>query len=193
MNRQIGLILSLFLLAEMLAFSGCSENGVQNETNATEEINGTVGGDENMNFQIIKVFSSAFEPNGTIPAKYTCDGENVSPPLRFEDVPEATESLALILDDPDAPRGTFTHWVVWNIEPVSNIEEDTIPGVEGVNDFQKIGYGGPCPPSGTHRYVFRVYALDKQLELKAGAGRKDLETAMIGHILAEGELVGKYR
>jgi Raf kinase inhibitor-like YbhB/YbcL family protein len=193
MNRQIGLILSLFLLAEMLAFSGCSENGVQNETNATEEINSTVGGDENMNFQIIKVFSSAFEPNGTIPAKYTCDGENVSPPLRFEDVPEATESLALILDDPDAPRGTFTHWVVWNIEPVSNIEEDTIPGVEGVNDFQKIGYGGPCPPSGTHRYVFRVYALDKQLELKAGAGRKDLETAMIGHILAEGELIGKYR
>ena len=193
MNRRIELILSLFLLAAILAFSGCNENGIKNETNATEEINGTVGGDKNMNFQIIKVFSSAFEPNSTIPAKYTCDGANVNPPLRFEDVPEATESLVLILDDPDAPTGTFTHWIVWNIEPVSNIEEDNIPGVEGINDFKKIGYGGPCPPSGTHRYVFRVYALDKQLELKAGASRKELETAMIGHILAEGELVGKYR
>jgi hypothetical protein len=145
-----------------------------------------------MNIQSIKVFSSAFASNGSIPGKYTCDGQNINPPLEFESIPEEAESLVLIVDDPDASPKTFTHWIVWNIEPVAKIEEDSIPGVEGLNDFKKIGYGGPCPPSGTHRYFFRVYALDKTLELKAGAGRKDLENEMIGHIIAEGELMGKY-
>jgi Raf kinase inhibitor-like YbhB/YbcL family protein len=179
------------LVAGLLLISGC----VQKE-NAEAPINkespDTGKGDESVNIQNIKVFSSAFESKGSIPKKYTCDGENVNPPLEFEGIPEEAESLVLILDDPDAPTKTFTHWIVWNIEPVAKIEEDTIPGIEGTNDFKKIGYGGPCPPSGTHRYFFRVYALDRQLELKAGAGRKELESEMIGHIIAEGELMGKY-
>lgn len=145
-----------------------------------------------MNIQNIKVFSSAFEANRTIPRKYTCDGKNLNPPLELKGIPEEAESLVLIIDDPDAPMKVFTHWIVWNIEPVAKIEEDSIPGVEGINDFRKIGYGGPCPSSGTHRYFFRVYALDRKLELKAGAGRKELESEMIGHIIAEGELIGKY-
>ena len=149
-------------------------------------------GDENMDIQNIKVFSSAFESNDTIPRKYTCNAENINPPLEFRGIPEKAESLVLIIDDPDAPMKVFTHWIVWNIVPIAKIDEDSIPGVEGINDFWKIGYGGPCPPSGTHRYFFRVYALDKQLGLKAGKSRKELESEMTGHIIAEGELMGKY-
>jgi Raf kinase inhibitor-like YbhB/YbcL family protein len=179
------------LLAGMLLISGCVQNE-KAETPANNESPEAGKGDENMNIQNIKVFSSAFAANVSIPGKYTCDGTNVNPPLEFEGIPEDAESLVLIVDDPDAPMKTFTHWIVWNIEPVAKIEEDSIPGVEGRNDFKKIGYGGPCPPSGTHRYFFRVYALDRQLELKAGAGRKELEKEMVGHIIAEGELMGKY-
>ena len=171
--------------------SGCAENK-STEAPVNEGFPEAGKGDKSMDIQHIKVFSSAFVSNGSIPGKYTCDGENVNPPLEFEGIPEEAESLVLIMDDPDAPMKTFTHWIVWNIEPVAKIEEDTIPGVEGINDFRKIGYGGPCPSSGTHRYFFRVYALDRQLELKAGTGRKDLENEMIGHIIAEGELMGKY-
>jgi len=145
-----------------------------------------------MDIQNIKVISSAFESNDTIPRKYTCNAENINPPLEFRGIPEKAESLVLIMDDPDAPMKVFTHWIVWNIVPIAKIDEDSIPGVEGINDFRKIGYGGPCPPSGTHRYFFRVYALDKQLGLKAGKSRKELESEMIGHIIAEGELMGKY-
>ena len=174
----------------MLLISGCIQNN--NEKNTTKESPDTGKGDENVDIQNIKVFSSAFEANSTIPRKYTCDGENINPPLELEGIPEEAESLVLIIDDPDAPMKIFTHWIVWNIEPVAKIEEDSIPGVEGMNDFRKIGYGGPCPSSGTHRYFFRVYALDRKLELKAGAGRKELESEMIGHIIAEGELIGKY-
>ncbi len=189
-NRKGNAVILIFLLAGMFVISGCVQN--ENGKPASEESPDTGKGDENMNIQNIKVFSSAFAANGSIPGKYTCDGQNINPPLEFEGIPEEAESLVLILDDPDAPTKTFTHWIVWNIEPVAKIEEDSIPGVEGLNDFKKIGYGGPCPPSGTHRYFFRVYALDKKLELKAGAGRKDLENEMIGHIIAEGELMGKY-
>ena len=190
MNRKAGTIVLIFLLAGMLLISGCIQNN--NERNTSKESPDTGKGDENVDIQNIKVFSSAFEANRTIPRKYTCDGENLNPPLELEGIPEEAESLVLIIDDPDAPMKTFTHWIVWNIEPVAKIEEDSIPGVEGINDFRKIGYGGPCPSSGTHRYFFRVYALDRQLELKAGAGRKELESEMIGHIIAEGELMGKY-
>ncbi len=191
MNRKAGSAVVVFLLAGMLLISGCVQDE-KAETPVTNESPEAGKGDGNMNIQSIKVFSSAFAANGSIPGKYTCDGANVNPPLEFEGIPEEADSLVLIVDDPDAPMKTFTHWIVWNIEPVAKIEEDTIPGVEGINDFKKIGYGGPCPPSGTHRYFFRVYALDRQLELKAGAGRKDLENEMIGHIIAEGELMGKY-
>ena len=190
MKKKANAFLLVVLLAGMLLISGC----VQNESSrpVSNESSGTGKGNENMNIQSIKVFSNAFESNGTIPKKYTCSGENINPPLEFEGIPEEADSLVLILDDPDAPMKTFTHWIVWNIEPIAKIEEDSIPGVEGMNDFRKIGYGGPCPPSGTHRYFFRVYALDKRLDLKAGASRKELESEMIGHIIAEGELMGKY-
>lgn len=191
MNRQAGAVVLIFLLAGMLLISGCVQKE-KTETSVNNKSPEAGKGDENMSIQNIKVFSSAFVANGSIPGKYTCNGMNVNPPLEFEGIPDEAESLVLIVDDPDAPMKTFTHWIVWNIEPVAKIEEDSIPGVEGINDFKKIGYGGPCPPSGTHRYFFRVYALDKNLDLKAGAGRKDLESEMIGHIIAEGELMGKY-
>jgi len=191
MSGKAGRIFLFFLLAALLVLSGCAEKegaGEQNESQVFQDSEG----DESVSIRNIRVFSEAFESKGMIPAKYTCNGENINPPLGFEGIPEEAKSLVLIMDDPDASMGTFTHWVVWDIEPVAGIEEDSIPGVEGMNDFRKIGYGGPCPPSGTHRYSFRVYALDKKLEIKAGSGRKDIENAMIGHILAEGELVGKY-
>jgi Raf kinase inhibitor-like YbhB/YbcL family protein len=190
MNRQASVFVLVFLLAGMLLISGCIQSD-KGKKPANEDSPDTGKGDEIVDIQDIKVSSSAFEANGTIPRKYTCNGENINPPLEFEGIPEEADSLVLIMDDPDAPMKTFTHWIVWNIEPVAKIEEDSIPGIEGINDFRKIGYGGPCPPSGTHRYFFRVYALDRQLELKAGASRKELESEMIGHIIAEGELMGK--
>lgn len=191
MIGKTGKIFLVFLLAAVLVLSGCTENDGAGEQDEDREFQDSEG-DEQVNIRNIRVFSEAFEAKGMIPEKYTCNGENINPPLGFEGIPEEAKSLVLIMEDPDSPMGTFTHWVVWDIEPVAGIEEDSIPGVEGMNDFRKIGYGGPCPSSGTHRYSFRVYALDKKLEIKAGAGRKDVENAMIGHILAEGELVGKY-
>jgi len=140
----------------------------------------------------LRVTSPAFKSNSLIPEKYTCDGDDVNPALLIEDLPEKVKSLALIVDDPDAPRGTWVHWVVWNIPPVKEIRENSVPGIEGINDFQKHSYGGPCPPSGTHRYFFKVYALDKSLELSQNARKKDVEKAMDGHILAKGEIIGLY-
>lgn len=189
MNKKAKALLLAVLLAGMLMSSGCVQN--ENKGPASNGSPGTGKGNESMNIQSIKVFSSAFESNDTIPKKYTCNGENINPPLEFKGIPEEARSLVLILDDPDAPMKTFTHWIVWNIGPVAKIDEDSVPGIEGMNDFRKIGYGGPCPPSGTHRYFFRIYALDKELELKEGASRKELENEMIGHIIAEGELMGK--
>jgi hypothetical protein len=144
--------------------------------------------------------SSAFEAGGMIPPKYTCDGSDVSPPLSWSAVPAKAKSLALIADDPDAPRGTWVHWVAWNIPAtVSTLEEavpkrDTLPNgmQQGTTDFRSIGYGGPCPPSGTHRYFFKLYALDATLNLPPGTTKKDLEKTMQGHILAQAELMGMY-
>jgi hypothetical protein len=140
----------------------------------------------------LNIKSSAFEHNGLIPRKYTCDGEDVNPPITIENIPEGTQSLALTIDDPDAPMGTWDHWVVWNVPPKKEINENEVPGVEGINDFGKHSYGGPCPPSGTHRYFFKVYALDTKLNLNANSRKKDAEKAMQGHVLAKGELVGRY-
>ena len=139
--------------------------------------------------------SSAFEKNTKIPSKYTCDGDDISPPLTFEGVPKEAKTLVLIVDDPDAPRGTFDHWVVWNIPAsISKIEENNASsGIEGLNGAGKAGYFGPCPPSGTHRYFFKVYALDTSLSLGANSRKKDVEVAMEGHVLAKGELIGFYR
>ncbi len=137
------------------------------------------------------VTSPSFRHNCIIPEKYTCDGKDVNPALEIKDIPEGTQSLVLVVDDPDAPFGVFDHWVVWNIPP-GNIKEDIVPGTEGMNSFGKRSYGGPCPPSGTHRYFFKVYALDAELSISQSSGKRDVEKAMEGHILAKGELVGLY-
>jgi len=141
----------------------------------------------------LRITSLAFQNNGVIPAKYTCDGDDLNPPLNIEGIPREAKSLVLIVDDPDASMGTWVHWVVWNIPPIERIEENSVPGVEGLNDFRKHSYGGPCPPSGTHRYFFKIYAVDAKLDLIANSRKEDVERAMEGHILAKGEIVGLYR
>lgn len=141
----------------------------------------------------LRITSPAFKDKGLIPTKYTSDGADFNPPLNIEGIPEGTKSLVLIVDDPDAPMGTWDHWIVWNIPPVGKIEENSVPGTEGLNDFRKHSYGGPSPPSGTHRYFFKVYALDTNLALSPNSRKKDVENAMKGHALARGELVGLYR
>jgi Raf kinase inhibitor-like YbhB/YbcL family protein len=140
------------------------------------------------------IASSAFRQSGNIPSKFTCDGGNTNPPLQITGVPSQAKTLVLIADDPDAPGGLFTHWLVWNIPSQTNsIAEGSAPkGVHGTNDFGKSGYGGPCPPSGTHRYYFRVFALDRELALPSGGKRSQLDAAMKGHVIAQGELMGRY-
>jgi Raf kinase inhibitor-like YbhB/YbcL family protein len=152
----------------------------------------------NMSF---KITSSAFGEGELIPRKYTCDARDVSPPLAWTGVPAGAKTLALIADDPDAPMGTWVHWVAYNLPAgVAELPEATPPdpelkggGRQGRNDFKRFGYGGPCPPSGTHRYFFKLYALDVALDLAAGATKAELLRAMEGHILAEAQLMGKYK
>ena len=144
----------------------------------------------------MKIGSPAFSENGKIPKEYTCDGQDTSPPLVIENPPANTASFALIMDDPDAPVGTWVHWVVWNIDPATReIAFAAVPkgAVQGINDFGKKAYGGPCPPSGSHRYFFKLFALNALLTLAPGSTKGDLEKAMKEHILARAELVGKFR
>lgn len=141
----------------------------------------------------MKLSSPAFEHNQLIPRDFTCQGRDVNPAFVIEGIPEGAVSLALIVDDPDAPMGAWAHWVVYDIPLLGRIEEDSIPGKQGVNDFGRQNYGGPCPPSGTHRYFFKIYALDKILGLSEGASKSALEEAMGGHVLAKAELVGLYK
>jgi Raf kinase inhibitor-like YbhB/YbcL family protein len=145
--------------------------------------------------------TTAFPEGGGSPKKYTCDGADVSPNLSWQGAPAGTQSFALIADDPDAPVGTWTHWVIWDMPAQETTLPEGVPKTEvlsngarqGRNDFRRIGYGGPCPPAGKpHRYFFRLYALDVKLDLKAGANRSELERAAKGHILAQVELMGKY-
>jgi Raf kinase inhibitor-like YbhB/YbcL family protein len=139
--------------------------------------------------------SPAFERGQRIPKRYTCEGDDVSPPLAWSDVPEGTVSLALVLDDPDAPSGTFTHWLVWEIDPAAgSLAEGDAGPVEGRNDFGRSGWHGPCPPPGhgPHRYFFRLYALDGDLDLPAGAGKAEVEQRISERVLASAELVGTY-
>ena len=140
----------------------------------------------------LEVRSPAFGNNERIPKRYTCDGEDVNPPLEILGVPEGTQSIVLIMDDPDAPGGIWDHWVVWNISPDTKIRENSSPGIVGVNSWGQNSYGGPCPPSGTHRYFFRAYALDTKLDIPSSSRKRDVEEAMRGHVLAKGELVGLY-
>ena len=152
----------------------------------------------------LTIQSSAFGPLAAIPRKYTCDGENVAPPLEWSGAPDGTESLALIVDDPDAPdpaapKRVFVHWVVYDLPPMANglpegVTRDTLPAGarEGRNDWERTGYGGPCPPKGRHRYFFRLYAVDTLLGDLRAPSKADLEAAMSGHVLATAELVGTY-
>ena len=173
----------------ILLFCSCKDS--------EEAGSGAVGGKR----MEIKITSSAFEDGGLIPAKYSCDGADISPPLQWDAVPEGTKSVALICDDPDAPMGTFVHWVIFGLpaetkELAENIPSDeTLPNgaKQGTSDFGRIGYGGPCPPSGTHRYFFKIYALDTEIDLAAGASKRELLKAMEGHILGQGQLIGKYK
>lgn len=145
----------------------------------------------------MKITSTAFDHNKNIPSKYTCDGENVSPDLKISEVPNGTKSFALIVDDPDATGGlTFNHWIVWNIlSELSEIKEGVVPkgAVEGVTSFGNIGYGGPCPGSGTHRYFFKMYALDVMLDLTKDSNKEKLQKAIEEHTIDYGELIGLYK
>ncbi len=149
----------------------------------------------------LKIFSPAFADGATIPSKYTCDGYNESPPLNWSGTPKDTKTFALIVDDPDAPRGDWVHWILFNIPASTNgLKENASISknysdviVQGMNDFRNNVYGGPCPPSGIHRYFFRLFALDTELKLDASTNKKQLIEAMKGHILAEAHLIGKYK
>lgn len=171
----------LIMLLLIISVLGCAQKPVLQEVK--EEV-----GD-------MKIESPDFKEGEQIPKDFTCDGENISPGLVFKDVPGKAKSLALVMDDPDAPRGTFVHWLVWNIPPdVKGISKgEKVKYAQGKADFGRTGYGGPCPPSGAHRYFFKLYALDKMLDLKEGAGKTDLEKAMSGHIISEAKLMGTYQ
>lgn len=147
------------------------------------------------------ITSPAFSEGELIPSKYTCDGSNFSPPLNWQDAPPSAKSFALICDDPDAPRGTWVHWILFNLPSNVHALPEHIPAQEiiaggakqGINDSHSTGYDGPCPPGGTHRYYFKLYALDTMLEIKPGITKVDLLKAMQGHILAEAQLMGRYK
>lgn len=155
----------------------------------------TASPNQTINNITMKISSSAFQAQQNIPVKYTCDGQNINPPLSFANVPNGTQSLVLIVDDPDAPSGTWTHWTLWNINPqIAGIDENSVsPGaVQGKTSFGKPGWGGPCPPSGTHRYFFKLYALDANLNLSDSADAQGLQDTMRDHIIESAELIGLY-
>src|SRR5918912_1154936 len=184
--------LSLLLIAALL-FLSCRSETANNPPSASQEVKG-----QKME---LKVTSTAFQEGGMIPQEFTHDGANVSPPLSWESVPEKTKSLALIADDPDAPGKTWVHWVAFNLPPTTkglpaNVPaQEAIPGGgrQGTNDFGKVGCGGPQPPRGVPRYYFKLYALDTELNLDSSATKDQLLKAMDGHVLAEGQLMGKYQ
>lgn len=169
-----------FMLATIMVFFillfGCAQNSAANVKEAID-----------------MKLTSVFKQGEPIPALYTCDGKDTSPPLKISDVPKDAKSLALIVDDPDAPAGTWVHWVVYDIpQETREIPEGAKIGLEGMTDFGKLGYGGPCPPDGWHTYRFKLYALDKMLDLKEGETNAQLEKAMEGHVIAQAELDGEY-
>ncbi|MDP2216174.1 MAG: YbhB/YbcL family Raf kinase inhibitor-like protein [Methanolobus sp.] len=180
------LLIPLFFIM-VTGCMGSNDTGPQADTAGSDNELYKGPGEDSM-----MISSSAFENGGLIPIRYTCDGENVNPSLEVENIPEGTESLVLLVDDPDSPSGSFTHWLVWNIPPGSQINENSIPGITGKNSFGQAIYGGPCPSAGTHRYHFKVFALDKELDLPGGSGIEQVEELMQGHILAQGQMTGKY-
>lgn len=192
MERRLAILMALFLALALGAIS-CGRN--EATPTATHTATPREGGNMSLSLS-----STAFQHEGTIPAEYTCDGEDVSPPLQWGNVPDATRSFALIADDPDAPVGTWVHWVLYNLpSEASGLPESMPPDADfpdgsrhGKNSWGRLGYGGPCPPGGTHRYFFKLYALDKLLELPTGASKDQLLKAMEGHVLAETRLMGLY-
>ncbi|OGD63872.1 hypothetical protein A2160_01405 [Candidatus Beckwithbacteria bacterium RBG_13_42_9] len=177
------LVVILLIVSSLFIFLGLKSRQTKNNPEKTERE------------EIMKVTSPVFTQEEQMPEDYTCDGENVNPPLNIVNLPAGTQSLAIIVDDPDSPAGNFTHWLVWNINPqTKEIMEDSVPenAVVGTNDFKKMEYDGPCPPSGTHRYVFKVLALGTKLELGEGATREELDEAMDEHVLDSAELIGLY-
>jgi Raf kinase inhibitor-like YbhB/YbcL family protein len=181
LTRCIGLAARLIALIGLLVLAGC-QSGDQLAA-------------EGGNMMAISITSSAYNEGDKIPRLYTCDDQNVSPPLAWTGVPTNTVSLAVIMDDPDAPAGTWSHWVLFNLPPgLAGLEQGANGGgMEGKNDFGRLGYGGPCPPRGsTHRYYVKIYALDRTLDLKAGVSKTQVESAMRGHVLGQGQLMGRY-
>jgi Raf kinase inhibitor-like YbhB/YbcL family protein len=178
--------------------SGRNRNPAGENQNSSEVSNTNEGLGGKMN---IKLSSTAFQDGEMIPTKYTCNGANVSPPLEWSGVPQTAKSLALICDDPDAPGKTWVHWVVFDLPASRTSLPENVPpqetiadgGKQGTTDFKKIGYGGPCPPSGTHRYFFKIQALDTDLNLNSRTTKDQLLQAMKGHVLAQGELMGRYK
>jgi len=189
--RNISLIAISALLFLCLGCAGRTQPSVQQPANDKPKENKTE----------LKLTSSAFTEGQPIPRTYTCDGVNVSPPLEWTGVASTAKTLAIIADDPDAPGGTWVHWVLYSL-PANNIglvenlpatEKLVAGGFQGTTDFGKVGYGGPCPPSGTHRYFFKLYVVDSELSLKAGATKQELLKAMEGHIVGQAQLMGTYR
>jgi Raf kinase inhibitor-like YbhB/YbcL family protein len=181
----------VFILAALIVFCSILSACTGEEPAKQEEVK-----------MVLSLSSTAFEEEDEIPVTYTCDGQDISPPLVWGDPPQITEVFALIVDDPDAPGGVFTHWVLFNLpatfrqlgEGIPAQEQLEVGTLQGKNDFGSIGYGGPCPPHGrAHRYRFTIYALDQSVDLKPGASKKQLLDAMKGHILAQGQLIGTYR
>ena len=181
----------ILLLAFLLILAACNDEtdeapSVQEETQS-EEVEVAIN--------LLTLTSAAFGEGESIPEKYTCDGEDVSPPLTWQDVSADVGAYALIMDDPDAPRGTWVHWVIYDLAPdLTQLPEGVASnvGTQGSNSWDRMGYGGPCPPSGTHRYFFKLYALDAPVGLEAGADKETLLSAIEGHVLAEGQLMGTY-
>ena len=145
-------------------------------------------GGENM-----KITSPEFQNNQLMPGKFTCDGENINPALVIENIPDGTKSLALIMDDPDAPSGDFVHWVLYDIPVTNRIDENSILGKQGLNSLDRLGYVSPCPPTGVHRYFFKIYALDKILNYNEGLSKPELEREISTHLLGKAELIGLYQ
>lgn len=181
------IIISIILLIISIIF--LFETRIKNKTQDTNFIsNSSV-------INKMKISSTKFNNNEGIPSKYTCDGDNVNPPIQVSGVPDNSKSLVLIIDDPDAPSRTWVHWILWNIDPtITEIKEDSIPkgSIEGVTSFGSNSYGGPCPPSGDHRYFFKLYALSKVLDIAISSDKKALEEAIKEYIIATSEFIGLY-
>ncbi len=192
----------ILALTAIILLAGCATDGDMNtgsqaETPVTEQAQAAptqLKEQEAEQEEKMEITSTAFKHKEDIPKKYTCQGQDTSPPLSMTGVPEGTESLALIVDDPDAPGGNWVHWVVWNIPPEADFEEGSVPeGAEqGMNDFKKHEYGGPCPPSGKHRYFFKLYALDKKLDIPVSSTKAELEKEIEDHVLERTEIYGLY-